>query len=349
MQAPGPSVSAKAPRSSEVRDRRPVGMIGEPVLDLLMLLGGAVLLYLGADWLVGGAAALARSLGISSLLIGLTVVAYGTSMPELLVSVQSALGGHRDIALGNVLGSNTANLGLILGATTSLRTTRIDGALRRRELPVLMLSACLVPLLLWDGEVTRWEGAGLLALALGYTGWMILGSTAAGRAVSVTAEAADPPDAPSTRPGRVRLAAFTLVGLVVLMLGGQLLVEGAIGTARAIGISERVVGLTIVAVGTSLPELATSLIAAWRGYSEIAVGNLIGSNIFNVLVCLGAASIAGPVGAPLGALTIDLSFMIWLTMLACLMMRTERTMTRVEGGLLFASYAAFVALVITLR
>jgi len=316
-----------------------------------MLLGGGVLLYFGAEWLVGGAAALARSLGISSLLIGLTVVAYGTSMPELLVSVQSAIGGHRDIALGNVLGSNVANLGLILGATTVLGTTRVDGALRRRELPVLMLSALLVPLLLRDGAVTGWEGAGLIAVALAYTGWMIRSSAAdraeAVRAAAVTAEAADTAGAPSTRPGRVRLVALTLGGLVVLMIGGQLFVEGAIGTAQAIGISERVVGLTIVAIGTSLPELATSLIAAWRGHSEIAIGNVVGSNIFNVLLCLGAASLAGPVGAPLSALTLDVSFMIGLTMLAILMMRTARTMTRVEGGILLAAYAAFVALVIT--
>ena len=321
-------------------------MLGVAMLDLLMLLGGGVLLYFGAGWLVAGAAGLARSFGVSSLLIGLTVVAYGTSMPELLVGIQSAIGGHRDIALGNVLGSNIANLGLILGATAVLRPTQVDGALRRRELPVLMLSALLVPLLLWDGAVTRWEGGALIAAALVYTAWTIRVSVADRAEADVKAGAASTATSSATRWGRARLGALTMVGLVVLVLGGQLLVAGAIGIAKAAGMSERVVGLTIVAVGTSLPELATSLLAAWRGQSGIAIGNVVGSNIFNVLLCLGAASLAGPVGATLGAVAIDVGFLLGLSALGCLLMRKERTISRVEGGLLLAGYAAFVGVLI---
>ena len=325
-------------------------MLAVAMLDLLMLLGGGVLLYFGAGWLVGGAAGLARSFGVSSLLIGLTVVAYGTSTPELLVGVQSAIGGHGGIALGNVLGSNIANFGLILGATAALQPTQVDGELRRRELPVLLLSALLVPLLLRDGEVTRWEGSALIIAALVYTVWTIRVSVAdraeAADEAGVKAGAASTATTSATGWGRTRLAALTLVGLVVLVLGGQFLVAGAIGIATAAGMSERVVGLTIVAVGTSVPELATSLLAAWRGQSGIAVGNVVGSNIFNVLLCLGSASVAGPVGAPLGAVAVDVGFLLGLSALGCLLMRKERTITRVEGGLLLAGYAVFVAVLV---
>lgn len=319
------------------------------MLDLLRLLGGGGLLYFGASWLVGGAAGLARSFGVSSLLIGLTVVAYGTSTPELLVGIQSAIDGHRGIALGNVLGSNIANLGLILGATAALRATHVAGELRRREVPVLMLSALLVPLLLRDGEVTPREAGALLVAAIGYTGWTIRSSVARGvenmRGTGVAA-GADPGDTPPTSWRRTRFGALTVVGLIVLIVGGQLFVNGAVGVARAAGMSERVVGLTIVAVGTSVPELATSLLAAWRGQSEIAVGNVVGSNIFNILLCLGAASLAGPVGAPLGAVALDVGFLIGLSTLGCLLMHEDRTISRVEGALLLTTYAAFVALLL---
>lgn len=324
------------------------------MLDLASMVGGGVLLYFGAEWLVGGAAGIARSLGVSALLVGLTVVAYGTSMPEVVVGVAAAADGHPEIALGNVLGSNVANLGLILGLTALVRPTPVSRVLRTRELPVLILATLSVPVLLLDGRVGRWEGAALLTLALVYTYVMIRGSRAAAarapEAAKATAEAADVAGAPAAaaaegRRATLRLGMLALVGLFALVLGGHVFVSGATGVARAAGISERVVGLTIVAVGTSIPELATSVIAAWRGHAEIAVGNVVGSNIFNVLLCLGSAAMVGEVGAPLGAVALDAGAMIALTLVGAFLLRTERRVTRVEGAFLIALYATFVAVV----
>lgn len=322
------------------------------VLDVFMLGGGGLLLYFGAEWLVVGAAGLARSLGVSGLVIGLTVVAYGTSTPEVIVGMQAAFAGHSDIALANVLGSNIANLGLILGLAAILRPARIDGTLFRRELPLLIASALVVPLLLLDGNVQRWEGITLMTVAALYTGWVVRSSRKAigGAVVAaiVTADSADAAGAPSPRGGRVRLAAIAVVGLIVLIVGGQLLVEGAIGAAHKIGMSERIVGLTIVAVGTSLPELVTSIIATRRGHTDIAVGNVVGSNIFNVLFCLGGASLVGPVGSPLEAVGVDVGAMIAFTIMGTVMMRSGRTVTRIEGIILLLGYAAFLTLLVVL-
>lgn len=321
-------------------------MNGTVPLDLALLAGGGLLLYFGAEWLVAGAAGLARSFGVSALIVGLTVVAYGTSTPEVIVGVQAALGGHPEISLGNVLGSNIANFGLILGLAALLRPARIDRTLLRRELPLLVATALAVPLLLLDGRVQQWEGASLLTVAALYTGWMVLGSRkATGEALTaaaVTADAADAAGAPTPRGGRARLAAIAVVGLVVLVVGGQLLVEGAVGVARAIGMSERVVGLTIVAVGTSLPELVTSIIATMRGHTDIAVGNVVGSNIFNILLCLGSASVAGQVGAPLQTVALDVGAMVGFSVMGAAMMRSGRTVTRLEGLVLLLAYAAFL-------
>lgn len=316
--------------------------------DIFTLLGGGFMLYLGAEWLVGGASALALAMRVPQLLVGLTVVAYGTSAPEIIVGVQAAFTGHGDVALGNVVGSNIANLGLILGVAVLVRPARVDGALKRREIPVMVAAALLVPLLLLDGRVARWEAAALLVAALGYTAWMVRSSRRAPEladarhAAEVTSEAADAAGAPDRRGGRARHVLIASVGLAVLLLGGHLFVDAASSLARSWGMSERLVGLTIVAVGTSLPELATSVIAAMKGHSDIAVGNVIGSNIFNVLLCLGAAGVAGDVGAPLSALRFDLGALIGMTALGAVFLRTERTMARWEGAVLLALYVGFL-------
>lgn len=316
------------------------------ILDLAMLAGGGLLLYFGAEWLVAGASGLARSLGISALLVGLTVVAYGTSTPEVVVGIQATLTGHGDVALGNVVGSNVANLGLILGLTALIRPTHVDRSLPRREVPVLVLSALLVPALLFDGQVQLWDGCGLVLVAVLYTAWMVHstrgGTASVARSAAVTSEAADAAGAPAPTGSRLRLGAIALGGLVALVIGGDVFVAGAIGVARAIGMSERIVGLTVVAVGTSLPELATSLIAAYRGHSDIAVGNVLGSNIFNVLLCLGGAGLAGGVAAPFESVAFEVWAMIGFTVVAAFMMRTERSVTRTEGGVLLFGYGLFL-------
>lgn len=319
--------------------------------EWVSLLGGGVLLYFGAEWFVGGASALALSLRVPQILVGLTVVAYGTSAPEIIVGVQAARAGHGDVALGNVIGSNIVNIGLILGVAALIRPARVDGGLRRRELPVLLASTALLPFLLLDGVVNRWEAAALLFVALAYTGWMIRAarsSAALATAVSdakVTSAAADEAGAPKRR-GAARAVATVGGGLVVLLLGGQLFIDGAVEVARAMGLSDRLVGLTIVAVGTSLPELVTSVIAARRGHSDLAVGNVVGSNIFNALLCLGAAGLAGPVGAPLRTLGVDLIALFVMTALAATFIRTERTISRLEGAVVLALYVVFTVVTV---
>jgi cation:H+ antiporter len=317
------------------------------VTDWVQLAGGGLLLYWGAEWFVGGASALARALRIPPLLVGLTIVSYGTSAPEIIVGVQAASAGHGEVALGNVIGSNIANIGLILGIAALIRPARVDGALRRRELPVLVASTAAVPLLLLDGLVSRAESAALLLFALGYTAWMVHESRTAAAVANATTDAtvlgdaADAAGAPAP-VSSLRAGVVAIVGLAVLLVGGSLFVEGAVSVARVLGMTERLVGLTIVAVGTSLPELVTSVIAARRGHSDIAVGNVVGSNIFNSLLCLGAAGLSGPVGAPLAMLGVDLVALVVMTGLACAFMRSERTISRLEGGFALTCYTLFM-------
>ena len=319
--------------------------------EWIQLAGGALLLYFGAEWFVAGASALALALRIPQLLVGLTVVAYGTSAPEIIVGVQAAGAGHGGVALGNVIGSNIANLGLILGAAALIRPARVSAALRRRELPVLAASTLLVPLFLLDGVVSRGEAGVLLLLAFVYTGWMIQAArgrseVAEARAHAATAvAAADAAGAPKSF-GLARAGLIAGLGLLVLLVGGQQFVTGAVSVARALGMSDRLVGLTIVAVGTSLPELVTSVIAARRGHTDLAVGNVVGSNIFNALLCLGAAALAGTVATPLRSLGVELGALGVMTTLAIVFLRTERTISRLEGGLLLAGFALFMGVTV---
>jgi cation:H+ antiporter len=305
------------------------------------LLVGALMLYLGAEWFVAGAAALALALRVPRLIVGLTVVAYGTSAPELIVGVQAARGGHGAVALGNVLGSNLANIGLILGLTAIIRPVEVARALRSRELPVLLLSTAAILIFLRDGAIVQWEGIVLVLLAIAYTGWMILEG---GRTRVPVGPGPDEAAASGSRLLRVSLKATA--GLVVLLVGGSFFVDGAVAIARHSGISERIVGLTIVAVGTSLPELVTSLIAARRGHSDLAVGNVIGSNIFNAFLCLGVAALAGPIVVPMGTLVADLVALVLMTCLLAWFIRRPRVITRAEGGLALVAYAAIIVLAV---
>ncbi|MER2559815.1 MAG: calcium/sodium antiporter [Myxococcaceae bacterium] len=314
-------------------------------MNLMMLLGGGVLLYFGAEWLVGGSSGLARALGVPQLLIGLTVVAYGTSAPEVVVGVKASLAGSGAIALGNVIGSNIANLGLILGLTTLLKPARVDAALARREVPVLVLATIAVPFVLFDGVVSRVEGGALVVAAVAYSGWMVTSARRSMKQAAASAgemqTAADLAGAPA--PGsRLRMGITAIAGLAFLVIGGSLFVDGAVGLATSFGISQRLIGLTIVAVGTSLPELATSLIAAFRGHSDIAVGNVVGSNIFNALLCLGAAALITPVQAPFASVQLDVAAMVVLTLVGAVSMSRARVITRLEGAVLVVGYVAFL-------
>ncbi|MGV3620950.1 MAG: calcium/sodium antiporter [Archangium sp.] len=316
------------------------------LMQVMTLLGGGVLLYFGAEWLVGGASGLAHRLGLPQLLIGLTVVAYGTSAPEIVVGARASLAGASALALGNVIGSNIANVGLILGLTALVKPPRVDPSLRQRELPVLLLSTVALVAMLFDGEVSRLEGAALVVASVAYTVWMVVDARRSLRAAAEDARqmqtAADVAGAPTVRsPGR--LAATAVFGLAMLVLGGNFFVDGASGMARLLGLSERLIGLTIVAVGTSLPELATSLIAAFRGASDLSVGNVVGSNIFNVLLCLGVAALLSPVQQPFHEVNVDLAVLAALTLGALVFMRGARVISRLEGAVLFVAYLMFLA------
>lgn len=315
----------------------------------LPLIAGATLLYLGAEWFVSGASALALALRIPQLLIGLTVVAYGTSAPEIVVGVEAAADGHGGVALGNVIGSNIANIGLILGISVLIRPAKVDASLRRRELPMLLAAALLVPVVLWDGAVATWESAGLLVLAAGYTARMVREARTrsqqreAVRDLRQAEQAAETAGAPGPH-GKGRAAVVALVGLALLLLGGQRFVVGAVALAQSLGLSERTIGLTVVAVGTSLPELVTSAIAARRGQSDLAVGNVVGSNIFNVLLCLGVAGLAGPVRGELATYAPDLLVLLLFTAAAAAMIRRHRVIARWEGAIVLVAYIGVVVL-----
>ena len=320
-------------------------------MDFARLLGGGLLLYLGAEWFVAGASALALALRVPQVLIGLTIVAYGTSAPEVVVGIEAAAEGHGAVALANVIGSNIANIGLILGVCALIKPARVDSSLRRRELPVLLASAALVPLVLLDGVLVRWEALGLLGLALLYSTWMIRTArgarivTAVRRDAAAEGAAADAAGAPTTK-GAWRATVTAFVGLLTLLVGGSLFVDGAVALAGALGVSERLIGLTVVALGTSLPELSTSIIAARRGHSDLAVGNVIGSNIFNILLCLGGAAMFGAIHLDDPQMFFDLGALLLMTGLAAVFIRSERAITRLEGGTVLVLYLIFIAVTI---
>jgi cation:H+ antiporter len=316
-------------------------------IDLGLLLLGGVLLYFGAEWLVRGAAGIARSLGVRPLVIGLTVVAYGTSAPELAVGVRAALAGKGDLAFGNAIGSNIANLGLILGATALIAPPRVDPSLIRREVPVLVAATLLVPLALLDGRLAPWEGLTFIALALTYTVHAVRSAHAVATTPAHAPEAAASAEAEgeaAAAPAQSRsaLATLAVLGLALLVGGGELFVRGATGLASALGVSDRVIGLTVIAVGTSLPELAASLVAALRGHSALAIGNVVGSNIFNLLLILGAAGAVRGVDIDVRASRFDLLALVSFTLFAAFALRGDRRLSRPEGALLLAGYVGFV-------
>jgi cation:H+ antiporter len=310
--------------------------------DLAIVLLGVVLIYFGAEWFVKGAAGLAQILGVRPLLIGLTVVAFGTSLPELIVNLVAAVKGTPAIVLGNVVGSNIANLGLILGSAALTAPLVVDRSIRRREVPVLILTALLVPLSLWNGVIGRPDAALLLAGAAAFTVVTALRDVGPAREnVRLIGDDAEAIGAPAVA-GRRQLAVLMAVGLVLLLGGAHFMIGAASRIAAALGVSEFLIGLTMVAIGTSLPELAASLVASARGHSSLAVGNIIGSNVFNVLFVLGGTSMIHPIEAPLDSIRFDLAAMIGFTLLASALLVTRDRVGRGYGALLLSAYAAFV-------
>ena len=304
---------------------------------LLSIVGGLLLLTAGAEGMVRGTSSLARRLGISPLIIGLTIVAYGTSAPELVVSVQAAMSGAPDIALGNVVGSNISNIGLILGGAALLSPIRVQAQILRLDVPIMIGVSALLGGLLWDQVIGRLNGLVLLSGAVGYTLICIWGSWDESQPVVLNEFEAGVPNHSSL--GRALL--FSAGGLALLVLGARLLVDGAVTGAEALGLSTTLIGLTVVSVGTSLPELATSLMAALRGQSDLALGNVVGSNIFNVLGILGITASIQPLNAT-GLSWTDAGVMLAFALATLPLLWTDYTFSRWEGGLLVGGYVAYL-------
>lgn len=322
----------------------------ETPLAIARLIIGVLLLFLGAEWLVRGSATLARTLGVRTLVIGLTVVAYGTSAPELAVSTEAAADHLTPVALGNVIGSCAANISLILGLTALISPPRVDGRIIRREVPILLGSVIAIPVTLYDGIITRLEGGILVGCAVAFT----IATLAFSGSVDATDEDAEigaaATDAGASaigskrRPQRSRLSALIVAGLGVLLLvlGSQLFIGGARWVAGEWGISERMLGMTLVALGTSMPELMTSLMAALRGQGALAVGSVIGSNLLNVFLVLGTVAYMNPVRVGERMHIVDAIGLGAITLLAIAFMRGHRHVSRVEGAILVAAYFVFV-------
>jgi cation:H+ antiporter len=321
-----------------------------PVMSMVQVTLGIGLLTLGAEALVRGAAGLAERLGLSPLVIGLTVVAFGTSMPEVAVSLGSAWIGDSGVALGNVLGSNIFNVLVVLGGAAVIRPLVVDRRLVRLDVPVMVGTAVLVLTLSLDGKVGQVDGVVLLTLGVMYTLVVVRAERSiegAGRpadaapATPVDAQAAIATGGATGTPSQILWIA---VGLVLLVVGARLVVTGAGAVARALGVSDLVIGLTVVAAGTSLPELATSFVATLRNQRDIAVGNVVGSNVFNALFVLGAAALAEPGGVPVpeGARTFDLPVMVGVSVACLPIFFTGWTVSRREGWLFLGYYGAYL-------
>jgi len=305
--------------------------------SLIQLSFGLGLLYLGGEGLVRGASNLALRLGLSPLVIGLTVVAFGTSAPELVVSLDAALKGSTDVAIGNVVGSNICNIGLILALSAMIRPLSVEAKIVRVDLPLLLVVSLALLGLLACGELSRLEGGFLVFGLIAFCSLTVYLARHAhqGTAVRVL------PGSQTAFGSIFRCLLLIVVGLVLLVYGGDCFVSAAVGLAQSFQVSEAVIGLTIVAVGTSLPELATSLIAALKRESDIAIGNVVGSNLFNILGVLGVSSLVSPL--PLGSVSwMDLFIMCGFSILCLPLVRTGWSLTRAEGALLLVLYVTYL-------
>jgi cation:H+ antiporter len=319
------------------------------LLTTLLFLVGIVLLTAGAEVLVRGASHLSVAAGISPLVVGLTVVAYATSAPELAVSVQAALAGQPGVATGNIVGSNISNILLILGLSALAAPLVVHQQVIRLDVPLMIIVSLVVLLMSWNGLVSTLEGWVLVSGALAFTVFVIRKSRRETR--EIVAEYEQEFGVPEEeRRGAKRIVRDILLivgGLVMLLAGARMLVSAATTTAAALGVSEVVIGLTIIAVGTSLPELATSLVASIRGERDIAVGNIVGSNLFNLLLVLGSAAVVVPVGIEVDPIVsrIDMPVMIGASLL-CLPIFAGYVVSRWEGLMFLVLYAAYVTYVL---
>ena len=302
------------------------------MLTYIMLAGGLLGLFLGGDWLVRGASQIAARFNVPPLIIGLTIVGFGTSTPELLVSLQAAFDGLPGISIGNVVGSNTANILLILGLAGIIAPPIADFLNMRRDLFWMLGAALVMPVIIASGYVGRIEGAALITGLIIYLG------------LSCRAMRNDPTEALPSDVNLLHAAGFTIAGLIAVMVGAKYLVESATIIARHLGVSEAMIGLSIVAIGTSLPELATTVAAAIKGEREIALGNIIGSNIFNILAILGLTGLIIPIPVDTRFMSFDVPVMIFATLLILGLIYVRGEISRIAGGLMILAYIGYIAI-----
>jgi len=310
----------------------------ELLMIALYITGGLVLLFFGADWLVQGAVTLALHLGLSPLIVGLTVVALGTSVPEALVSVQAALGHQGGIALGNVIGSNILNIALILGLSSLILPLKVDSRIVKADVPLLTGATFMLVVLLEDFHISRMEGAFLLLCIVFY----VTGNIMTVKRTSPEEDKIEGMEIPEDSGKTLwRDVGFLILGIVTLGFGANFLVTGAVDLARIFGLSEALIGLTIVSIGTGTPELATVLMAAFRKTPDLAIGNVVGSNLFNIMFVLGIAGLVAPLDGN-GISSIDLYVMLGVTFLLLPTVWTGRILDRKEGFLFLAIYVGYL-------
>jgi len=321
-------------------------------LNLLVCLIGFGMLYFGAEWLVKGSSSLAQSLGITPIVIGLTVVAFGTSAPELVVSLVSSIKGKSMIAVGNVVGSNICNIALVLGMAAVFQPIKSDQSVVKRDIPIMLGISLYLLLISLNSTIGRFEGATLFGGIILYTFLNYFFSKRESIQESGEGVLTYETDLEEIKyvTGRPKQVLLIFVGIMGVVAGAQFVVDSAVKIMQELGVSEKFIGLTIVAFGTSLPELATSVVAAIRKEMDISIGNLVGSNVFNILSVLGAASLVRPIPIPGGfigsGLWIDYLFMIFTSSLPWLMMRKDFTITRKDGLILLSCYFGYLTYLI---
>jgi cation:H+ antiporter len=318
--------------------------------DIVRFVVGIAILYWGASWLIRGSAQVARAFGVKPFVVGLTVVAYGASAPELAVATDSVLSYHEPIAMGTVVGSCAANISLILGITALISPPTIDGRIIRREVPVLLGSAIAVPLLFRNGVISRLEGMLLISCAVVFTIAALTVSSRLDPDDALEEEARRSEESGAALGGRARphgsrgaAALQTAIGLVLLVLGASLFLTGGREIGRELGISERMLGLTVISIGTALPEMIGSIVAASRGHAALAIGSVVGSNVLNVFLVLGVTACLRPIHAGELLHLSDLLGLVAITLLGIVMLRGSRKISRTEGMVLILAYIAFVA------
>ena len=305
----------------------------------LFILGGSGGLFLGAEGLVRGSSSLAVRFGISPLVVGLTIVAFATSSPELVVSIKAAIDGNPGIVVGNVVGSNICNIALILGVAALISPMQVKAQVIKREIPLMIIISIVLLLVLIDGSISRWEGT---MFVIGIIAYIVFSYQYVKREKADVEIVKEFKEGLRAKPYKLWQSVLLIIGgLVFLVIGSNLFVDGAIEAAVKLGVSQAVIGLTIVALGTSLPELVTSVVASFKNENDIAIGNAVGSNVFNILSILGISSLINPISNS-GITIIDLSIMMFFTVLILPLCKSGFKLRRWEGAMLFSGYVAYM-------